>query len=163
MAEESEHGYKTHRDNDKLNAISALRTTNRYEKQELNHITRRAIRRMTGRLMLLEMVSQLGCGQAQHCKGGGTTKRTLVQTTLKKPNYGGNPPATNWKEQRYDYWNNTTDCLDSCPRGRVTRMATQQELGVLPNWRTWTRCRGSARAGSCGTALAYRDHHFEKK
>lgn len=65
----------------------------------------------------------------------------------------GSESETHEKERHDDDWNDTADPLDSHSRGRITHMAPQQELGLLPKQRAWTHCLDSARAGSYGPAL----------
>jgi len=57
------------------------------------------------------------------------------------------------KGQPNDDGNDPIDHLDSHSRGRITHLAPQQELGLLPQRRGWTRCLDCARAGSYGPAL----------
>jgi hypothetical protein len=65
----------------------------------------------------------------------------------------GSESEARGQEQQHDYWDDTADCLDSHSRGRIAHLAPQQELGLLPKRRVWTRCLDFARAGSYGPAL----------
>ena len=65
----------------------------------------------------------------------------------------GGESEAHGKEQQNDDWNDATASLDSHSRGRITHLAPQQELGLLPKGPSWTHCLDSARAGSDGPAL----------
>ncbi len=65
----------------------------------------------------------------------------------------GSKSEARGKGQPNDDGNDPIDHLDSHSRGRITHLAPQQELGLLPEQRVWTHCLDSARAGSYGPAL----------
>ena len=58
------------------------------------------------------------------------------------------------KEPRHVYRNITADYFDSSACRRITGLASQQKLGLLPGRRTGTDCHHSAYPGSYGPDLA---------